>query len=77
MILGGIGDMILVIALLFFALWKEGWIRIILSLCIIIWGVFFMSYDMKIAAPLLTIGIVLFITSTLRLIKNYRSQETT
>jgi hypothetical protein len=74
MILGGIGDMILVIALLFFALWKKGWIRIILSICIIIWGVFFMSYDIKIAAPLIAVGSVLFIQAILKQIQQARAQ---
>lgn len=76
MILGGIGDIILVIALLFFALWKKGWIRIILSACTIIWGVFFISYDIKIAAPLLAVGAVLFIMAILRQIQSARAQVT-
>lgn len=76
MIFGGIGDMILVIALLFFALWKKGWIRIILSICIIIWGVFFMSYDIKITAPLIAVGSVLFIEAILRQIQQAREQAT-
>lgn len=74
MIFGGIGDIILAIALLFFALWKKGWIRIILSICIIIWGVFFMSYDIKIAAPLIAAGSVLFIQAILRQIQQAREQ---
>lgn len=73
MILGAIGSLILAIALLFFALWKKGWIRIVLSVCIIIWGVFYISYDIKIAAPLIVAGLVLFIEAILRQIQQART----
>ena len=43
-----------------FAWFKKGWLRILLSVVIIIWGVFAMQYDVKVAAPLLAIGTVLF-----------------
>ena len=72
MIFGGIGDMILVIALLFFALWKKDWIRIILSTCIVIWGAFYISYDIKVAAPLIAVGATLFIQAILVQIQNSR-----
>jgi len=55
-----------------FAFWKKGWLRIILSICIIIWGVFFMSYDIKIAAPLIAVGSVLFIQAILKQIQQAR-----
>jgi hypothetical protein len=74
MIIGDIGDIILVMALLGFALWKRGWLRIILSICIIIWGVFYISYDIKIAAPLIAVGAVLFIEAILRQIQQAREQ---
>ena len=71
----GLVEMILVIALIGFAFWKKSWIRVLLSLCIIIWGAFAMPYDIKVAAPLLAIGTVLFITGTLNLISQYRESQ--
>jgi len=74
MIFGGISGIIMVMALLGFALWKKGWIRILLSICIIIWGVFYMSYDIKIAAPLITMGAVLSIQAILVQIQHAREE---
>ena len=71
----GLIEMILVIALIGFAFWKKSWIRVLLSLCIIIWGAFAMQYDIKVAAPLLAIGTVLFIMGTLNLISKYRESR--
>ena len=71
----GIPQMIVIIALLWGALWKQGWIRVILSLCLIIWGVFAMDYDIKIAAPLLAVGPVLFFMGVLNMIKSYRAAQ--
>lgn len=68
----GIPEILLVVALLGFALWKTSWIRILLSVCIVIWGVFFMPYDVKVAAPLLAAGVVLFIQATLKQIQHAR-----
>lgn len=68
----GIPEIILVIALLGFALWKKGWIRIILCLGIITWGIFFMPYDAKVAAPLLGVGVVLFILGVMAQIQSTR-----
>lgn len=56
----GIPQMLLIIALLGFALWKTSWIRLLLSLCIIIWGVFAVTYDIKVGIPLVAIGSLLF-----------------
>ncbi|MBV6343094.1 hypothetical protein HWQ67_18575, partial [Candidatus Magnetobacterium casensis] len=53
---------------------KTGWIRIILSICIIIWGVFAMDSDIKVAAPLLGVGTMLFIMEVTNLIKQGREQ---
>ena len=55
----GIPEAIIVVALLTFAILRKGWIRILLSICIVIWGVFFIAYDVKIAAPLLAVGTIL------------------
>jgi len=68
----GLPEIILVVALLGFALWRKGWSRIILSICIIIWGTFALSYDIKVAAPLIAVGVVLFIEATLRQIQHAR-----
>jgi hypothetical protein len=70
----GIPEIILVIALLGFALWKRGWIRALLSICIIIYGVFYMPYDIKIAAPLVAVGTMLFIQAILTQIQQAREK---
>lgn len=78
MILGNtisILDVMFMLALIGFALWKRSWIRVILSICIIIWGAFAMSYDVKIAGPLIAVGIVLFATGIMNLIKQHQVQE--
>jgi hypothetical protein len=71
----GIPQMIVILALLGFALWKQGWLRMVTSLCLIIWGVFALQYDIKIAAPLVGIGTVLFIIATINLISQYRQSR--
>ena len=58
-----------IIALLFFALWQQGWLRVVLSLSLIIWGAFMTPYDIKIAAPLVGIGTLLFFTSIFNLLR--------
>jgi len=68
----GLLEMMMVIALIVVACWKKSWIRVLLALCIIIWGIFAMEYDIKVAAPLLAIGTVLFIMGTLNLVERYR-----
>jgi hypothetical protein len=57
----GIINMMFAVALMGFGFWKKSWIRVVLSLALIIWGVFAMSYDIKIAAPFIGIGAILFI----------------
>ena len=71
----GVPQLIFIILLLGFALWKSHWIRVILSIGIIIWGAFTLPYDIKIAAPLLTIGVVLFIIGIMNIISSHRVQE--
>jgi len=71
----GIPQMVVIIALLGFALWKQGWFRVILSICLVAWGIFAMSYDIKIAAPLIGIGSILFVAGTFRLIQQSRERE--
>ena len=55
----GIPEALIVIALLTFAILRQGWIRIILSLAVFIWGIFFIAYDPKIAGPLMAVGGIL------------------
>jgi len=58
----GVPQILFLIALCVFALWKTSYLRLILSVCIIIWGVFSMPYDVKIAAPMVGLGVILFFT---------------
>lgn len=71
----GINSIIFIVALVGFAIWKKGWIRILLSICVIIWGVFAMDYDIKIAAPLLAVGSVLFFMGVLNMIRQARAAQ--
>ena len=71
----GIPEILFVIALCGFALWKKTWIRVILSLGVIIWGAFTMSTDVKFAGPLVAIGTVLFIMGITNIISSHRAQE--
>ncbi len=68
----GLLNVLFVLALVGFALWKTGWIRMVLSICIIIWGVFAMESDIKVAAPLLGVGTMLFIMEVISQIKQGR-----
>lgn len=56
----GLLEMLFLIAVIGFALWKRGWLRILLAVCVITWGAFALQYDVKVAAPLLAIGTILF-----------------
>jgi len=71
----GIPQMMLVITLCILAVWKRGWIRILLSICIIIWGIFAFQSDVKVAAPLVAIGSILFIEAILRQIQHAREEQ--
>jgi hypothetical protein len=66
---------IFVIALCAFAFWQRDWIRVILAVCIVIWGAFALAYDVKIAAPLLAIGVVLFIMGIMKVMKAQKEGE--
>jgi len=72
----GLPEIIFLLALMGFALWKGSWLRVLLSICIIIWGVFAMPYDIKIAAPLIAVGTVMFIIGIMNIISSHRTQET-
>jgi len=56
----GILDIIFMLALVGFACWKGGLLRVLLSVCIVIWGAYSLRYDIKVAGPMLTVGTVLF-----------------
>lgn len=71
----GIPPLIFMVGLCGFAFWKKGWLRIVLSICIIIWGAFAMQYDVKIAAPLLAVGAVLFFMAIMRVIESRKEVE--
>lgn len=71
----GIPEVILVVSFLGIAAWKRTWIRVILSLGVIILGAFSISYDIRIGATLVSIGSILFIMGILNLIKQYRGGE--
>ena len=70
----GINSIVFILGLVGFAIWKKGWIRIILSLCVITWGIFALEYDIKIAAPLMGVGVVLFFMGILRMIQQRRAE---
>lgn len=71
----GLPTLLFVIGLCGFAFWKKDWIRVLLAICIIIWGTFAMPYDIKIAAPLLAVGTLLFIMGIVHVIQTRQAQE--
>jgi hypothetical protein len=64
----GITNMMFAVALMGFAFWKKGWLRVLMSVSLIVWGAFMASYDMKIAAPFIGVGILLFLMAIFQLI---------
>ena len=71
----GLSEIVFSLGLCAFALWKTGWVRVLLSLCVIIWGAFAMPYDIKIAASLVSVGVIVFIIGILNLIKHFRGGD--
>lgn len=71
----GIVNILFVLALIVFALWKTGWLRLLLSVAITTWGAFMLPYDVKIAAPLITLGAVLFFMDIWGLAKQRRENR--
>jgi hypothetical protein len=71
----GIANMFFVAILIGVGVWRKGWIRAITGLGVIIWGIFALKYDIKVAAPLLAIGMVLFFTALTGLISQYRQDR--
>jgi len=63
----GVAQVMFVIGLCIFAFWKKSWIRVLLAICIIIWGVFALPYNVNIAAPLVATGSILFIIGIINL----------
>lgn len=70
----GMPTIMFVVGLCGFALWRKDWLRVLLAVCIIMWGAFAMPYDIKIAAPLLAIGAVLFFMGIFRIIEQRREE---
>lgn len=70
----GIVEMMIVIAFLVIAIWKKSWIRIMMSLCVVIWGAFAVQYDVKVAGPLLAVGAILFFMGIFRMIEQRRAE---
>lgn len=70
----GLPAIVFAVGLCGFALWKRGWIRVILALSVVIWGAFAMPYDIKVAAPLLAMGAILFFMGILRMIEQRRQE---
>jgi len=68
-------EVIIVAVLIGLASWKKSWIRVITSIGIIIWGAFFTPYDIKWAAPVIAIGVVLFVIGIMNIISSHRMQE--
>ena len=71
----GIVNMMFAVALMGFSFWKRGWLRVLLSLSLIIWGAFMTAYDMKIAAPFIGIGTMLFLMAAFQLIEHYKAEQ--
>lgn len=67
-------DVALMLTLIGCALWKTGWIRMGLSICLIIWGAFAIRYDIKVAAPLFVVGAALFMQMIVTQIQQARKQ---
>ena len=70
----GLLEMLFIIAIIGFAIWKKGWIRMLLSTCVIIWGAFALQYDIKVAAPLVAIGSVMLMEAIIREIQKTREE---
>lgn len=68
----GIPEIIFLAVLIGCAFWKKGWLRLMLSICIIVWGVFTAGYDMLIGVSVIVIGCVLFF---LAIMKVWRGRE--
>lgn len=68
----GIVNMMFAVAIMGFGFWKRSWIRVMLAVGLIIWGVFAMPYDIKVAAPFIGIGFILFILGIFQTITAYR-----
>jgi len=70
----GLPAIVFAVGLCGFALWKRGWLRLLMAVSIIMWGTFAMPYDIKIAAPLIGVGSVLFFMSLFRVIRMQREE---
>ena len=64
----GIVNMMFAVSLMGFAVWKTGGLRILMAVSLSVWGVFMAGYDMKIAAPFIGVGVLLFIMALFQLV---------
>lgn len=64
----GIINMMFAVSLMGFAFWKKSWLRVLMSASLIVWGTFITAYDMKIAAPFIGVGVLLFVMAVFQLI---------
>lgn len=71
----GIPALMFVIGLCVLALWRRDWIRPLLAVCIVIWGAFAFEYDVKIAGPLIGLGVLLFVKGLYDIMKAQREER--
>jgi hypothetical protein len=71
----GLVNMMFAVALMGFAFWKMGWLRVTFSASLIIWGAATTPHDMKMAAPFIAVGVVLLLMAILQLISDYRDDR--
>lgn len=71
----GLPAIVFAVGLCGFALWKRGWIRLLMAVSIVMWGAFAMPYDIKVAAPLVGLGAILFFMSLFQVIRTQTKEE--
>jgi len=71
----GIVNMMFAVALMGFGFWKKGWLRVLFATSLIIWGAATMPHDIKIAAPFVGVGTLLFFMAIFQLVTSYRESR--
>lgn len=71
----GIVNMMFAVSLMGFGFWKKGWLRVMFSASLVIWGAATMPHDMKIAAPFIAVGIMLLFMAIFHLMSEYRGSR--
>jgi hypothetical protein len=67
----GITNMMFAVGLMAYGFWRKSWLRVMFAVSLIVWGVFAMPYDIKVAAPFIGIGALLFILGISQSIKSH------